>query len=52
MARRHYADYWVAKIGRNRERDALNAERLTQEGWHVPRLWESDIVRDAASVAA
>jgi DNA mismatch endonuclease, patch repair protein len=52
LERRHNADYWVAKIARNRERDCKHTERLTQEGWFVLRLWESDIVRDVGAAAA
>ena len=34
------ADYWIAKIGRNRARDAVNAARLAQDGWAVVTVWE------------
>jgi len=34
------ADYWIAKIDRNRARDAVNAARLTQDGWAVVTVWE------------
>ena len=34
------ADYWRAKIDRNRARDAANAERLAQDGWAVVTVWE------------
>ena len=44
LKRRHNADYWVAKIARNRAREFLeNTSRLSSEGWLVVRLWESDI---------
>lgn len=52
LERRHNADYWIAKIARNRERDALNAARLAEDGWLVMRFWESEIVRDAGAVAS
>jgi len=52
LRHRHNADYWVAKIGRNRERDVIQTALLTEDGWMVLRFWESDIVRDAPSVAA
>ena len=52
LSRRHNAEYWIAKIGRNRERDALHTSRLTEEGWLVLRFWEKDIIRDPAAVAA
>ena len=34
------ADYWIAKIGRNRARDAANASRLAEDGWAVVTVWE------------
>ncbi len=34
------ADYWIAKIGRNRDRDARNAAALTGQGWRVVTVWE------------
>lgn len=34
------ADYWRAKIDRNRARDAMNAERLAADGWTVVTVWE------------
>ena len=34
------ADYWIAKIERNRARDAVNAARLAQDGWAVVTVWE------------
>ena len=34
--------YWTAKIARNRERDAEQAERLTTLGWTVVRVWEHE----------
>jgi len=52
LRRRHNADYWIAKIGRNRERDALRTSQLAEEGWLVLRFWESDIIRDPSAVAA
>lgn len=52
LLRRHNAEYWIAKIARNRERDALHTLRLAQEGWLVLRFWEKDIIRDPSAVAA
>jgi len=52
LRRCHNADYWIAKIVRNRERDALHTSRLVQEGWLVLRFWERDIIRDPSAVAA
>jgi len=36
-------DYWLAKIGRNRERDTRNAEALAALGWRVLVLWECEM---------
>jgi len=38
-------DYWVAKIGRNRERDQVNYALLAAEGWEVYVAWECRIGR-------
>jgi DNA mismatch endonuclease, patch repair protein len=45
------ADYWVAKIQRNRQRDRSMNRVLRQLGWHVIRVWETDVRRDADRVA-
>ncbi|RZJ20399.1 MAG: DNA mismatch endonuclease Vsr [Brevundimonas sp.] len=34
------ADYWIAKINRNRARDAANADALAAVGWRVITVWE------------
>jgi DNA mismatch endonuclease (patch repair protein) len=33
-------DYWLAKIGRNRERDAVAQTALAAVGWQVEIVWE------------
>jgi DNA mismatch endonuclease (patch repair protein) len=43
--------YWQAKIESNRKRDKQNNVRLKKTGWHVIRLWETDINRDPLSAA-
>lgn len=35
-------EYWLAKIGRNRERDAATSEALAAAGWGVVRIWEHE----------
>jgi DNA mismatch endonuclease (patch repair protein) len=35
-------DYWEAKIGRNRERDARTTAALERAGWRVIRVWEHE----------
>jgi DNA mismatch endonuclease, patch repair protein len=38
--------YWIGKISTNIERDKKNAAVLEDLGWHVIRLWETDINKD------
>ena len=45
------ADYWLAKIGRNRERDRTSEEALAAEGWRVLTLWECEL-KDAEALTA
>ena len=45
------ADYWRAKIGRNRERDRTSEEALAAEGWRVLTLWECEL-KDAEALTA
>lgn len=37
------ADYWSAKIGRNRARDAATRDALEATGWRVVTVWECDM---------
>ncbi|QYC09223.1 very short patch repair endonuclease [Brevundimonas nasdae] len=58
------ADYWIAKINRNRARDATAQTALEADGWRVLTVWECrmktpgfdkalvDAVRDQAASAA
>lgn len=36
-------DFWVAKIRRNRQRDAENIRALRKAGWRVLNIWECQI---------
>lgn len=36
-------DYWLAKVGRNRARDADATERLRAMGWRVETVWECEM---------
>jgi len=45
------AAYWCAKIAGNIERDRRNEVILADAGWHVVRLWETDIKRDPSAAA-
>ena len=46
------AAYWVAKIERNRQRDRKVTRDLRNLGWRVIRVWEGDMRRNPARVAA
>ena len=37
------ADYWAAKIGRNRARDERNTASLQADGWRVITVWECEM---------
>ena len=39
------ADYWTAKIGRNRARDVAVTAALQAAGWRVIKVWECDLKR-------
>jgi len=45
------ADYWLAKIDRNRARDAANTAALTDAGWRVETIWECEM-KDEAGLRA
>lgn len=45
------SEFWRTKISRNMDRDREVTQRLTDDGWFVVRVWESDIQRDAMKVA-
>jgi DNA mismatch endonuclease (patch repair protein) len=51
LQRRANAPYWIAKIEANMRRDLTQMEALRQLGWHVMRLWETDIATDPLRVA-
>ena len=44
--------FWLDKIRRNMDRDAAVTGELRRGGWQVVRVWESDIHRNLAEVAA
>lgn len=43
--------YWVKKIASNIQRDNLTTKALKTLGWHVLRVWETDIQKDPKTVA-
>jgi DNA mismatch endonuclease (patch repair protein) len=42
-------DYWLAKVARNKARDAAAEAALAQQGWRVETIWECDL-KDAAAL--
>ncbi|ATQ41184.1 very short patch repair endonuclease [Caulobacter mirabilis] len=44
-------DYWLAKVGRNRSRDATNGEALSAARWRVETIWECEL-KDRAALEA
>ena len=40
------AEYWRAKIARNRARDAASLEALAAQGWKALILWECELKRE------
>lgn len=43
------ADYWRAKIARNRARDAAHQTALATQGWRALTIWECEL-KDRAAV--
>ena len=46
------ASYWSEKIRANMLRDRRQTRTLRRQGWHVVRLWETDILADPEGAAA
>src|SRR3954453_13889089 len=44
--------YWLRKIRRNMARDCRSTAELLAAGWSVVRMWESEVLADAASCVA
>ena len=42
------ADYWQAKIGRNRARDARHQDELKARGWRALVVWECELADEAS----
>jgi DNA mismatch endonuclease, patch repair protein len=45
------ATYWLAKIAYNRDRDRQNDALLSDLGWRVIRLWETDVLKNPIDAA-
>jgi len=41
-------DYWVAKVDRNRARDARHLDDLTAKGWRLETIWECELKDEVA----
>lgn len=41
-------DYWLGKVGRNRERDVKSRAALEAAGWRVETIWECEMKDEAA----
>jgi DNA mismatch endonuclease (patch repair protein) len=41
-------DYWLGKVGRNRERDIKHRAALEAVGWRVETVWECELKDEAA----
>lgn len=46
-----YSPQWANKIRNNVDRDVRIVRELTEAGWSVLRIWESDIKKDVKSCA-
>lgn len=46
------AAYWLEKIRYNMLRDRRQTRMLMASGWHVVRLWETDILSDIDAAVA
>jgi DNA mismatch endonuclease, patch repair protein len=41
------AEWWAAKLARNRERDAVALSKLRAAGWRVITIWECEVADDS-----
>ena len=46
VARKSNANYWIAKIERNRQKDRDNDKKLMFLEWNVMYFWGKDIVKN------
>lgn len=45
-------EFWLAKISRNKERDAEVNQKLQNMGWKVIRLWQHDVEHNLTQCVA
>lgn len=43
------AEFWMEKIEANRARDRDTNSQLREAGWHVERVWEHEVLEEAAN---
>ncbi|MBA3248421.1 MAG: very short patch repair endonuclease [Pyrinomonadaceae bacterium] len=41
------ADYWNKKIEKNKKRDTLVSQTLSEKGWRVIRVWECQVKKNS-----
>jgi DNA mismatch endonuclease (patch repair protein) len=46
------AEWWTAKIGKNKARDAIAADALISKGWRVIEVWECVLKNDVFDTTA
>ena len=39
-------NFWIPKIERNMQRDEINNQLLSSEGWCVMRIWEHEVKKE------
>jgi DNA mismatch endonuclease (patch repair protein) len=44
--------YWEEKLNRNRDKDNADTKLLTENGWHVLRIWEHVPIEEAVDIIA
>lgn len=49
---RNRAEWWAAKLARNRKRDLIVTRTLRRQGWTVIRIWECDLAPKQCARAA
>jgi DNA mismatch endonuclease (patch repair protein) len=43
--------YWDQKIANNRKRDRRTTRTFRRQGWHVVRVWDFDVEKNAPAIA-
>lgn len=51
LEHRNNPEYWIPKIKYNIARDKQQTRNLKQMGWHVIRVWETDVLNNPKVVA-